>query len=201
MDEWKDAVFLFESGSVPDELKLIERIATQFNSAAESATTLLNVCHSIDEAAATIDAFKAKTCGSAYTLAVINLNMFGTSDEFNFMMQPTVLGDPRTIFVASMKSMAGDMYTFAKNKVNHESETQFGAPSCIDCYGASNRDEAAIRLSKLTIAYIHESERRVEAKRSHSSIMLESDALRQLKSSTTTYYGNRGRTTGIIRRS
>jgi hypothetical protein len=91
------------------------------------------------------------------------------------------------------------MYTFAKNKVNREGETQLGAPSCIDCYASSNREEAATRLSTLMCAYIKEVEQRSQAKR-NMSVLLESEVLRQLKTSNTTYYGNRGRATGIIRR-
>lgn len=199
MDAWKDAIFMFESAAVPDELKIIEHIAVEFRKLSPDTSTLLQICHSLEHAASSIDAFKAKTCGSAYSLAIVNLNMFGTREEFNFLMQPTVLGDPHIIFLASLKSMAGDCYAFAKNKVNRESETAFGAPSCIDCYAASNREEAAGRLAKLAVAYLQEAEERLKAKRSGTAILLDSEALRQLRSSTTTYYGTRGRSTGMFR--
>jgi hypothetical protein len=199
VDVWKDAIFVYESGAVPDELKVVEQITSSFKKLPEAQTTLVQVCHGLDAAAVCIDGFKAKTCGSAYSLAVINLNMFGTRDEFNFLMQPSVLGDPRIIFVASLKSMTGECYTFAKNKVNREGETQFGAPSCIDCYASNNREEAADRLAKLMVAYLHEGEQRLQAKRSGTQILLDSEALQQLRTSTTTYYGSRGRSTGVFR--
>jgi len=199
VDTWKDAIFMFESAQVPPELKIVDQIAENFRATPESQMVLVQVCHSLDEAAVTIDSFKARTCGSAYTMAVINLNMFGTREEFNFMMQPSVLGDPRTIYLASLKSMAGEGYTYAKNKVNRESDTQFGAPSCIDCYGASNRDETAARLSTLLVAYLQEEAERLQAKRSGTQILLDSEALRQLKSSTSIYFGNRGRVSGFYR--
>ena len=199
MDAWKDAIFLFESAAVPDELKLIDLIAANFKTLPGGEATLLQACHTLDDAAVGIDSFKAKTCGSAYSLAIINLNHFGTREEFNFLMQPTLLGDPRIIFLASLKSMAGESYTFAKNKVNREADTSYGAPSCIDCYAASNREEAAPRLALLAKAYLKEGEKRMEAKRSGTAILLDTEALQQLRVSTTTYYGNRGRTSGVFR--
>ena len=199
MDVWKDAIFVFESAAVPDELKIVDQITASFKKLPESETTLVQVCHGLDAAAVCIDGFKAKTCGSAYSMAVINLNMFGTREEFNFLMQPSVLGDPRIVFLASLKSMTGECYAFAKNKVNRESETQFGAPSCIDCYASNNREEAADRLAKLMVAYLLEGEQRLQAKRNGTQVLLDSEALRQLKTSSTTYYGTRGRSTGVFR--
>jgi hypothetical protein len=199
VNSWKDAIFMFESASVPDELKLVDSIAERFKPFPEAENTLIQVTHSLEEAAVVIDKFKARTCGSAYSLAVVNLNMFGNMQEFNFLMSPSVLGDPRIIFVASLKSMAGESYAFAKNKVHREGETSLGAPSCIDCYSAANREEASERLAKLACAYLHEFDERANAKRGRTSVLLNSEALNQLKNSTTTYYGNRGRTSGIYR--
>ena len=199
MESWKDAIFMFESAGVPDDLKLVDSIADRFSKYPEAASTLVQITHTLDDAAVSIDKFKAMTCGSAYSLTVINLNMFENMQEFNFLMGPSILGDPRTIFVASLKSMAGETYAFAKNKVHREAETSLGAPSCIDSYGSSNRVEASDRLARLACAYIHEFEERSNAKRGRTAVLLNSEALALLKSSSTTYYGNRGRTSGIYR--
>ena len=174
-------------------------IAANFKALPDGDATLVQPCHTLDDAAVCIDGFKAKTCGSAYSLAIINLNMFGTREEFEFLMQPSLLGDPRMIFLASLKSMTGESYTFAKNKVNRESDTSYGAPSCIDCYASSNREEASVRLATLAKAYLKEGEQRLQAKRSGTAILLDTEALQQLRASTTTYYGNRGRTSGVFR--
>ena len=82
------------------------KLAANLAAGPVSLLTHATIADSLDEAAVCVDTFKAKNCGSAYTLAVLNLNMFGSSDEFNFMMQASVLGDPRMIFIASLKSMA-----------------------------------------------------------------------------------------------
>jgi len=200
VDSWKDGIFMYESRQVPEELQIVSLIARAFKDEPEHSTTLVQVTHSLDEAAGFVDNFKAQTFGSASSLAVVNLNFFGTMQEFNFLMQPDILGDPRMIFVASLKSMTGEQYTFAKSQVQRERETSLGGPSCIDCYSANNREEAAARLGKLMAAYLREGEERMRLKRS-GTFVLHSEVLEQLRASTTTFYGNRGRGTMVIRAS
>jgi hypothetical protein len=199
VESFKDGIFIYESATVPDNLKLVDTIADRFKNYPEAAQTLVQIAHSLDEAAVMIDEFKATNCGSAYSLAILNLNMFGSMQEFNFMMSPNVLGDPRIIFLASLKTVVPEAYAFAKEKIHREADTQLGAPSCIDSYGSANREEASERLAKLACAYLHEFEERNKAKRGRTAVLLNSEALSQMKNMSTIYYGNRGRTSGIYR--
>src|SRR5689334_25074866 len=102
MEDFKDAIFIYETDELPAELKVVDAIYEEFELVPERKTTLVQLAHSLEQAAPAIDSFKARTCGSPYTLAIINLNMFNTN-ELNFIMRPEVLGDPPTIFLASLK--------------------------------------------------------------------------------------------------
>ena len=43
VDAWKDAIFLFESTAVPDELKVIEQIAANFRNLPDGDATLVHL--------------------------------------------------------------------------------------------------------------------------------------------------------------
>jgi hypothetical protein len=46
-----------------------------------------------------VQEFRAKACGSAYNIALINLNQFPSADLLEFLLSSSVLGDPWTAFV------------------------------------------------------------------------------------------------------
>jgi hypothetical protein len=88
--------------------------------------------------------------------------------------------------------MTGPVYAEAKNKVIIEDEIRFGAPSCIDSYGASNRAECYGRLGKLIGAYLRDSEERTRVGRKGSLFLQRtSPALEELYKIPTAFYGNR----------
>lgn len=189
---FKDALFVFELGTLPDELKVCRRIIDEFKRMPESQSTFVASASSVDSAAIQIDAFKNMHCGSGFTLAIFNLNLLDNVDEFHFLMQKSVLGDPRTIFVGTMRHMASAVYTEARNKVIREDELRFGAPSCIDSYGASNRDEVFARVGKLAAAYLLDSEQRSRVGKTGTVFMQRtSPALEELYKIPTAFYGNR----------
>lgn|GEM_PF-2007944 len=196
--DFKNAIFLFELKEVPPELQVISGIAEAFGQFNEASRTLVQQSRALEDAAVTIDDFKARTCGSAYSLAIINLNFMTDIREIEFLLRPNVLGDPRTIFMASLRYMVGDAYGLAKDKVQRENECRERSPSCIDCYSSSNRDEVFPRISVLSSAYLLESEEWAKGKREGRTGVLSTHASRLLTKSSTGFFG-RGMTSGIYR--
>jgi hypothetical protein len=195
MDDFKDAIFMYETRDLPPELKVMDGIYEEFEVLPEKQTTLVQIAHTLEEAAPLIDEFKARSCGSPYSLAIINLNMFHTN-ELNFIMQPEVLGDPQTIFLASLKYMVGDAYALARDKSLRESDSIERSPSCVDCYGVHNRDSTYGRVAQLAAAYLREAEIRTQAKR-RGQVPDTASAVEQLKKSQTTFFGKKMRS-GIM---
>jgi hypothetical protein len=192
VDTCKDAIFLYESSDLPEELRMVAGVAESFNALPSNVTTWVQICHSLGTAAVAIDDFKAKTCGSPYSLAVININHLTGVDDLKFLLRPDVLGDPRCIFLASLRYMAGEVYALAKEKVQRESEERGRSPSCIGCYGSAGRDELYAKFAELAAAYLQESEERAKAKREGTVLFGHSPAQELLKKSPTTFYGKRG---------
>lgn len=192
MSDFRHAIFLFESEEVPEELRVVDGIISAFAQREEAAKTLTLISRNIDDAARQLDEFKARTCGSPVTLAIINLNMFPSVKELKFLLQTNVLGDPRTIFTASLKYMSGEVYTLAREKVALESTIIDRTPSCIDCYGAPNRDSVYPRLSELASAYLKEAEWREETMKKRGDVALEPAAVQLLRKSETTFFGKTG---------
>jgi cytochrome c553 len=192
VSDFRHAIFLFESEGVPEELRVIDGVVAAFAERPEATKTLAMHSRGIDDAALQLDNFKARTCGSPVTLAIINLNMFPSVKELQFLMQLDVLGDPRTIFLASLKYMSGEIYTFAREKVARESEVIDRTPSCIDCYGAPNRDNVYPRVAELSSAYLIEAETREEKLRNRGDVALEPAAVQLLRKSETTFFGKNG---------
>ena len=189
MGDFKDAIFIYETADLPEDLKVVDGIAKEFELLPEAKLTLVQVAHSLEQAAPLIDSFKAQCCGSPYSLAIINLNGFQMA-ELNFILRPDVLGDPQTIFLTSLKYMVGDAYALARDKSLRESERKDRTPSCIDCYGTVNLSSVCSRVSQLAAAYLHESEMRVSERRSGKTGALESKfAANALKKSQTTFVG------------
>ena len=191
MDDFKDAIFLYETKGLPAELKVMDGIYEEFEVLPEAKTTLVQLAHSLEEAAPLIDDFKARSCGSPYSLAIINLNMFHT-DELNFVLRADVLGDPQTIFLASLKYMTGDAYALARDKSLRESDSIDRSPSCVDCYGVHNRDSTYGRVSQLAAAYLREAELRTQARR-RGLVPDTASAVEQLNKSQTTFFGKKMR--------
>ncbi|HLX60093.1 MAG TPA: hypothetical protein VKX17_02310 [Planctomycetota bacterium] len=189
---FKDALFVFEMAELPEDLKVCPEIVREFKKTAEAQTTCIVTAGSVLDAAEKIDKFKNRHCGSSFTLALINLNQFEDVDEFKFLMQRSVLGNPRTIFVGTMRHMTSAVYTEARNKVLLEDELRFGAPSCIDSYGASNRGDVYGRIGRLAAAYLRDSEERTRVGKTGSVFLQRtSPALEELYKIPTAFYGNR----------
>ena len=69
MEDFKDAIFMYETEELPADLKVMDSIYEEFEMLPERKTTLVQLCHSLENAAPAIDSFKARTCGSPYSLA------------------------------------------------------------------------------------------------------------------------------------
>lgn len=191
MPEFKDAIFAYEAAALPAELKIVDGCVEKFRTLPEADATLVQVAHSLDEAATLIDQFKAQTCGSTYSLGLININMLADVQELKFLLRVDIVGDPRTIFMASLRYMTGDIYAYTKDKVHRESEIKERTASCIDCYGVGAHEETHARIAALMAAYLREAEARAEAKRKGIQVVGESPAEALLRKSTTTFYARR----------
>ena len=139
-----------------------------------------------------IDKFKHKPCGSGFSLAILNLNNFGSVEELQFLLRKDVLGDPRSIFLGTLRSMNGALYSEARAKVDREDQMRFGAPSCIDCYVAANRAEIPPRTARLASAYLKDADERSRVGREGSVFMQRtSPALDELYKIPSAFYGTR----------
>lgn len=153
----KDALFLYEPAAVPDDLKVVRGVADSFQTLPEAATTWVQCAHSLEQAAPLIEEFKAQTCGSSCSLAIINLNLMDDASELSFLLQPEMLGDPCAIFLATLRYRIGDAYALAREKVQREAQPhEKRSSSCFDCYSASTRNEVFSRVSHLAAAYLRE---------------------------------------------
>ena len=189
---FKHAIFLYEAAKLDEELRVCADIVRLFGALPEAATTRLILCGSVDEAAGKIDSFKHKTCGSSFSLAVINLNLFESLSELEFLMRKDVLGDPRSIFLGTLRHMSGRVYTEAKEKIGREDELRFGAPSCLDSYTAAGRAEIPPRIARLAKAYLQDADERSRVGREGSVMMQRtSPALDELYKIPTAFYGTR----------
>jgi len=192
VSDFRHAVFFFEAAEVPEDLRVTDGVIAAFANRPEAGKTLAMSARTIDDAAQQLDSFKARTCGSPVTLAVLNLNMFPSVKELEFLLQSNVLGNPRTIFLASLKYMSGEIYALARDKVAAESTSPDRTPSCIDCYGAPNRNTVFPRVAELIGAYLNEAELRDAAMRNRGDHALEPAAVQLLRKSETTFFGKHG---------
>ncbi|MCY3021221.1 MAG: hypothetical protein NTW87_19580 [Planctomycetota bacterium] len=190
MPDFRNAIFAFESTAVPDELKVVDSIVAELKKLPVAAVTLIQVAHTLEEAAPMMDQFKAQTCGSPYSLSIINLNMMSRGEEINFLLHRDVMGDPRTIFLASLRHMHQDAYGLAREKIQRESEVLGRVTSCIDCYGAANRDEVPARIAELAAAYVAEAEEWEKARREGKIVIADANTTALLKKSRTAFYGS-----------
>jgi hypothetical protein len=187
--DFKDAIFIFEMAQVPEDLKVMQGIANCFRGLPETASTLVETADNLDGAAQMIDQFKNKMCGSAYSLAIINLNLMSDVREVEFLLRRNILGDPRTIFMASLKYMVGDAYAFARDKVQRESQTMDRSPSCIYRYGSANRTEIYQPVAEVAVAYLREAEEAL--KKQPGVYRADTHATKLLRKSETAFIGNR----------
>lgn len=199
MKDFKDAIFVFEMAAVPPELCVAAPLTEALNQLPEAATTLVDTADTLERAALLIDEFKAKTCGSPYSLAIINLNLMNDVRELEFLLRPNVLGDPRTIFLASLRYMEGAAYGLARDKVQRESEIRGRSPSCIYRYGASNREELYKPVSEIAAAYLREAEEFVKARHAGGNpSLVDTHATKLLKKSETAFFGSK-LNSGVLR--
>ncbi|MGD0093950.1 MAG: hypothetical protein ABSE73_28915 [Planctomycetota bacterium] len=189
MPDFKYAIFMFEDPAVAADLKVIDAIAAAFHKLPQVSPTLAQVAHNLEEAGNLIDDFKRLTCGSPYSLAIINLNMVSDPGEVDFLLRRDVLGNPRTIFLASLKYVDAEAYALARDKVQREEQAGGSSTSCVDCYGPGNRDEVPDRISRFAAAYLREIEERERARREGRLLPQESSATEILRKSDTTFYG------------
>ena len=197
MEEFKYAIFGFEQAALPDELRIVDLIIQEFQKLPHAQDTRFEVSGSLDAAGAEIDAFKAKTCGSAYNLALFNLNQFSSPAELTFLLGAKVLGDPRSVFLATLRTIHGPVYSIAREKVEREAEaiaqgTLHGAPSCIDSYTSAGRTESAALSAQILNAHLEETEQRARTKQ--TGIIFPnvfSKASELMRRSTTIFCGHR----------
>ncbi|MCZ7644106.1 MAG: hypothetical protein M5U26_02310 [Planctomycetota bacterium] len=199
MEQFKYAVFGMECPGLSDALLLIDPLAEAFQASKHAQSTLFQSAQTLEQAAAQIDEFKAKTCGSAYNFAVLNLNLFNNTKELQFLMSGRVLGNPRTIFCGTMRMLDREIYAMAREKVDQEMDLitaskSFAAPSCIVSYTEATRDEAVQTALEVLGAYLDEQITR-ERQRQTSTILpgAVSPALDYMRRSTSIFYGRKGR--------
>ncbi len=204
MEAFKYSIFALELAALPDDLRLVGLISEKFKTLPHGQDTLFQTSSSVDEAGAQIDAFKAKTCGSAYNLALINLNQFSTPEELAFLLSGKVLGDPRSVFLATLRSIHGPVYSIAREKVEREAEAiakgaLHGAPSCIDSYTAAGRVESATLIAQILDAHLEEMEQRARSKQTGMIIPNAlSKAGELMRRSTTIFFGHRSGTKSSV---
>jgi len=169
METFKFAIFALELAGLPEDIRLAKAIGEAFDKLPLAKDTLFQTAGSIDEAASTIDQFKSKTCGSAYSVAVLNLNQLNQPEELSFLLSRDVLGDPRTIFLATLRGIQGPVYSIASEKVEREAGAiaqgkRNGAPSCIESYNTGGRAESSQRIAEILNALLVEEEQRAKTK-------------------------------------
>lgn len=189
MADYQYAVFMYESAAVPDDLKVIGAVSEAFRALAPIAPTLVQIAHTLEDAAHLIDQFRVQTCGSSYSLAIINLNMMTDVKEVNFLLKSDVLGDPRVIFLTSLKFMVGEAYSLARDKIQRETAAPGLSTSCVDCYSSANRADVPARIAELAHAYLREAEELEKARREGTVGMVDSSASEILRKSQTAFYG------------
>ncbi len=179
---------------MPIACRLLDRITCQFEDSEYAEFTLLQTAHSMEEAAEMIDSFKAKTCGSAYSIALINLNHFPDNRFMDLLMSERGLGDPWTIFQATLRSIDGPLYALARDKVEREDEEvgsagKSGIPSCIDAYTPNTLEEAAERVCEILCARLEELETRAKLRKTGRFTSI-SPTEKAMRKSNTTFFGS-----------
>ncbi len=192
--EFKYAIFCYEDQELPTGMRLLEGLKLRFDETDYAPFTLMQTAFSLDEAAEMIDTFKAKTCGSPYSIALINLNHFPGQKFLDLLMSERALGNPWTLFQATLRSIDGPLYAMARDKVELEAEEAYhsgkpGIPSCIDAYTQNTIEEATERVLEILCARLEELETRARLRKTgkFSPISPTEAAMRK---SNTTFFGN-----------
>jgi hypothetical protein len=206
MNTFKYAVFAFELEGLAEDLRIVDTVQASFQKLAKAVGAFVQVVKSMEQAGPAIDAFKEKNCGSAYNLAVINLNQFPSAPELEFLLGEKVLGDPRSIFLVSLRGIQAPIYSVARVKVEREAQriaegSLYGAPSCVDTYTPANRAETAARVAEVLNAYLEEDELREKARLSGTVLPSAlSPATELMRRSSTVFFGRRpGQTSTFMR--
>ncbi|MBE7466304.1 MAG: hypothetical protein HS116_22755 [Planctomycetes bacterium] len=199
MQAFKYSVFGFESVGMPKEIQVVERIRKSLATGTHGRDTFFPIGQTLEHAAAQIDDFKAKNCGSAFNFAVINLNLLTSAQELRFLLDAKVLGNPRTIFLGTMRAVDGEIYAAARTKVEVEmdrilAEKIFGAPSCVEPYTEFNRDQAVEEMATLLNAFLDEQAMKERARQTATLVPgTISPALDLMYRSPSLFYGRRGK--------
>ena len=159
MELLKYAVFGFEHQSLPASLSIVEHVQATFSRLPHGAHTNFQLATALDDGARLIDDLKSRTCGSSYDLAVINTLHVKSAAELDFLLSEAVLGDPCTVFLATLHGLEAQIYRFARDKIEREAEQvsagQRGCtPSCMVYYSGRNRREKATRVANLVDAFL-----------------------------------------------
>lgn len=190
------ALFAYEDRSIPDELKLVGAIELEFKRQPLGSKCLVQHVASVDEAAERVQEFRARTCGSAYSIALINLNSFPSAEELSFLLGPTVLGDPWTLFLVTLRSLSGPIYSLAREKVEREAtpirrRDMPGAPSCIDSYTKRTRVETYQRIAAILEARLEADKRILSGRKTGRLVPFTISPMEALlRNSSTTFYGS-----------
>lgn len=207
MQPFRFAIFGFENARLPADLQLVEQIRKAFVAKQpHGKDTLFEIKGTMEDAAKCIDEFKGNTCGSAFTIAVMNLTDSPSLMELEFLMGQDVLGNPATIFLASLKSLQADIYAYARNKceVEYDRITQkreYAAPSCIDSYSATTRADVAARVAEILNAHLEDKAAREKARQTGQMMPpTNSVAMEALLKNDAIYHGQRRSSkTGVYR--
>lgn len=161
MGQEKYSIFGFELAQIPEEMRILGNVVVQFAQGPHGAHTLFQTADDLDAAAQVIDSFKARNCGSAYNLAVLNLNELKSDAELDFLLSGEVLGQPRTLFLAHLRHLQGPIYAVARAKVERESELIFsgtmgGAPSCLISYTPATLEAMAVVGARILTAHLED---------------------------------------------
>lgn len=195
-EHFKYAIFAYEDAGLADNLKVVDELARAFAEQPHGADTAFHVTRTMDEAGDAIDGFKARNCGSAYSLAVLNLNNFPSAPELEFLLSGPVLGDPKTVFLASMRAIKGPAYAFARAKVDRENnrivrESLFGAPSCVEFYAPDRIPETAVLVAEVLNAILDDKDASSRSRQTGMVLRARDSKAREAMGRSATLYAGR----------
>jgi hypothetical protein len=193
---FKYALFVFENAGLAEELRICDRAVALFGSLPFAKAAVVQRATSPAEAAHQIDEFRARNCGSGFNAALMNLSGIQERAPLELLLGSEALGDPRTLFLASLRAIQGPIYQLAREKVDREGERVFeGAMpppgSCLDTYSPNTREEVAARAARLLVAYLQDEEERTSRRSSATVVLGLTHAGRLMRETPNLYCGRR----------